>query len=1047
MKKIIPSKRHYYIVLIITCIAMVSAHDAAAATIGKISGIVTAEATKQPLANAKVTIVGTSTTATTNDSGYYVMTNVDPGGYDVQVELTGYRSKTVQATKVFAGLTTTINFALETSEVVELEGVTVTATKPLIKKDVTQTTRIIEADEIASMPRDTVNGILQTQAGVAVLNSSGSLHIRGGRSMEIKYLIDGIPVNDPIGRGLGLQISTNALEQMEVITGGFNAEHGDAQSGIINLITKAGTNRFRGSFRYRVGQWGQHHGDPVFGPWLNPDDNFQPVALEPFRGIFIGQPYEYQKPYRDAELRDLTISDLENLEGDDKIVFTEIYPGVYIDRTENPLLPVTDPETGEDKVDPDTNEVIMERQPFKDADGTIIDYEKKQVTLPDGYIVDLEQYSGLFNDTKNYKLSPSHIGEFALSGPIWGNRLTFSFASQLRRDESYLPNSSSGGHTLQGKLKFEITPELKLTASGLYDEREFNNYGGSLRFVPGAIEVDNRDGRSLSVQLSHNINSGTFYTLTFGQFHRSYRSHQPGKVWDPLNKTFDENAWDPKITVDPEIAEQYPDPETAIFMQNQKEGRIRNPAQQAYNDTTYDVAGDNNFWTTRNSTTSIFKGVFASQVTENHQIQTGIEFSTNHLYNLGTQNYGSSNLYVEYYDVTPTSVSLYAQDKMEYEGMIVNVGLRYDSYSPDGGSPADPSNPLILKSDGTILHTNSEGDEAEKLLSEDDAREYISELSKSFDTLPEVGLPVIKEWEKASTKHMLAPRLGISFPITDRAKLHFTYGHYYQIPRGDDLYENLSFDMRGAIRKKGNPNLEPEKTIAYEVGIVQQFTDDLTIDITGFTKDIDNLVNSVFVGISNEYSYFINDIYGRIQGIELAIRKWRTGNSPVSGMLSYTYSVAKGKGSSRALGYLTAYRSQPEVTESHPLNWDQRHIVSAFLDIQLPFTSAVNFVGRYASGLPYTPNPNSPIKPAINSKRYPATYNVDALISKRSKVGGVTYTFFADIRNIFNTKNLHNLLDPVTYDRYGIPLTAQKHTSPASWSSPRLVMVGVSLDF
>ncbi len=618
--------------------------------------------------------------------------------------------------------------------------------------------------------------------------------------------------------------------------------------------------------------------------------------------------------------------------------------------------------------------------------------------------MDLEQYSNVFNDTKNYNLSPSHIGEFALSGPIWGNRLTFSLASQLRRDESYLPNSGGGGHTLQGKLKFEITPELKLTASGLYDEREFNSYGGSLRFVPSAIEVDNRDGRSLSVQLSHNISSGTFYTLTFGQFYRSFASHQPGKTWDPLNKTFDENAYDKDIS----------------FEENQEEGRIRNPAQQAYNDTTYDVAGDNNFWTTRNSTTSIFKGVFASQVTENHQIQTGIEFSTNNLYNLGTTNYGSSNLYMEYYDVTPTSISLYAQDKMEYEGMIVNAGLRYDMYNPDGMTPKDPLDPLELNEDGTI-----------KL---------------DYETYS-VGLPIIKNPIEPSTKHMIAPRLGISFPITDRAKLHFTYGHYYQIPRGDDLYENLSFDMRGAIRRRGNPDLEPERTIAYEVGIAQQFTDDLTVDITGFTKDINNLVSSIHVDISNDYSYFINDIYGRVQGFELAIRKWRTGNSPVSGSLSYTYSVAKGKGSSRNLGYLTYYRQQPEVTESHPLAWDQRHIVSAFLDIQLPFTSAVNFVGRYASGLPYTPNPRAPIKPAINSKRYPATYNVDALVSKRSRIGGITYTFFADIRNIFNTKNLDDLLDEVTYDRYGIPLTAQKHSSPASWSSPRLVMVGVSLDF
>ena len=982
-------------------ILIFNTHNINAATIGKISGIITNEATKAPIANATVTILGTNTIATTNESGYYVMTNIPPGGYDVKAEITGYRTKTVKANRVLAGLTTTINFTLETTQVAELEGVIVTAAKPLIKKDVTQTTRIVEADEIASMPRDTVNGILQTQPGVAVLNSSGSLHVRGGRSMEVKYLIDGIPVNDPIGRGLGLQISTNALEQMEVITGGFNAEHGDAQSGIVNLITKVGSQNFSGRFRYRVGQWNEHHGDPLYGPWLDPDNDFRPEALEPFRGIFIGKPFDYQTPYRG---QDVTVEELANKTGDEKVEFTEIFPGVYADRTENPLQPVIDPETGDPKVDADTGEVIMMPQPFKDSDGTVIDYEKKQVTLLDGYIVDLEEYSNLYNDTRKYDLSPSHIGEFALSGPIWDNRLTFSFASQLRRDTSYLPNNDGSGYTLQGKLKFEVTPEIKITGSGLFDKREFNNYGGGLRYWHQAVEVDNRDGRSLSVQLSHNLSSGTFYTVTFGQFHRNFSSHQPDKVWDPLNKTFEENAYDPDKS----------------FEQNQSEGRIRNPAQQAYNDSTFSIAGDNNFWTDRNSTTSLIKGVFASQVTENHQVQTGVEFSTNHLYNLGATNYGSSNLYMEYYDVTPTSFSLYAQDKMEYEGMIVNAGLRYDLYNPDGISPEDPLDPLELNDDGTI------------------------KLDKSTYN---VGLPIIKNPVEPTTKHMVAPRLGISFPITDRAKLHFTYGHYYQIPRGDDLYENLSFDMRGAIRRRGNPDMDPEKTIAYEVGVIQQFTEDLTVDITGFTKDVDNLVSSVHVDITNDYSYFINDIYGRVQGFELLIRKWRTGNSPVSGMISYTYSVAKGKGSSRNLGYLTYYRQQPEVTESHPLSWDQRHIVSAALDIQLPFTSAVNLVGRYASGLPYTPNPRAPIKPAINSKRYPATYNVDALVSKRSTIGGFTYTFFADIRNIFNTKNLDNLLDAVTYDRYGIPLDAQKHSSPISWSSPRLIMVGVSLDF
>ena len=1001
-------KTLFFLTAIVFLTTAVNFHASAAIT-GKVSGIITAEATNEPLANVTVTIVGTSSVATTNDAGYYVMTNIPPGGYDVKVELTGYGTETVEGAKVLAGLTTTLNFALKASEVVTLEGITVTAVKPLIKKDVTQTTRIIEAEDIAAMPRDSVNGILQTLPGVSVLNSTGSLHVRGGRSTEVKYLIDGIPISDPIGGSLGLNISAKSLEQMEVITGGFNAEYGDAQSGIVNLITKAGTHKFSGRFRYRVGQWGTHHGDPLYGPWLDPDNGFRPVAIEPFRGIFLGKPYDYQTPYRGE---DVTVAELAEREGDEQIIFTEIVPGVYADRTENPLQPVIDVETDEPRVNEETGEVIMARQPYKDADGTVIDYEKKQVTLLDGYVVDLNRYSGLFNDTKAYNLSPSHIGEFALSGPIWGNRLTFSFDSQLRSDESYLPNSDGLGYTFQGKMKFEVTPGIKVTASGLFDQRESNSYGGSLRFWPSAIPVSTRDARNLSAQLSHNINSGTFYTLTLGQFHRAVASHQPGKVWDPLDKTFDENAWDPEKT-----------PE-----QNEEEGRIRNPPQQAYNDTTYFIAGDDNSWTTREATTSILRGNFASQVTANHLIQTGVEFLAYDLYNIGTTNYGSSNLYMEFYDVQPQSLSMYVQDKMEYEGMIVNAGLRYDMYNPDGVSPADPLDPLELNDDGTI-----------KL----DKETY------------KVGLPIIKDPVKASIKHMVSPRLGISYPITDRSKLHFTYGHYYQIPRGDDLYENLSFDMRGAIRRRGNPNLNPERTIAYEVGIIQQFTDDLTIDLTGFTKDIDRLVNSVHVDITNDYSYFLNDefngvthgIYGRVQGFELTIRKWRTERSRVSGMLSYTYSVAKGKGSSRNLGYLTYYRQQPDVTESHPLAWDQRHIFSGTLDIQLPFDAAVNFIGNYGSGLPYTPNPRAPIKPDINSKRYPATYNVDALISKRSRIGGLTYTLFVDIRNVFNTKNLDDILDAVTYDRYGIPLNSQKHSHPLSWSSPRLVMMGVSLDF
>ena len=99
-------------------------------------------------------------------------------------------------------------------------------------------------------------------------------------------------------------------------------------------------------------------------------------------GIFLGKPYHYQTPYRGE---DVTVAELAEREGDAQVIFTEIVPGVYgTDRTENPLLPVIDPNTGEPQVHPDTGETIMARQPYKDTDGTVIDYEKRQVTLLDG---------------------------------------------------------------------------------------------------------------------------------------------------------------------------------------------------------------------------------------------------------------------------------------------------------------------------------------------------------------------------------------------------------------------------------------------------------------------------------------------------------------------------------------------------------------------------------------------------------------------------------------------------------------------------------------
>ena len=1013
------------IFLLIVVLATVMVATVFAATTGKIAGFVKDQETKKPIANVKVVVLGTNLSTLTNKDGYYVFTNVSPGDYKVKVEHVGYGAVTKAGVKVLANLTAEINFDLKAT-LVEIEGITETAAKPLIKKDVTETTRIVESAQITAMPRDTIGGILELQPGASVTKNEGGpeLHLRGGRAMEIAYLLDGIPLDDPILKGQAGRVSVNSVEEMEVITGGFNAEHGNAQSGVINIITKEGTQKFTGRLEYRFGMFDEHHGDPLLGFWGNPDERapddpstFRPEALEIFRGIYLGKPFDYQTPYRGDST---TVKDLR--EQDDPVEFTEILTGIYADRMENPT--VTDPETGETK-----------KEPFKDTDGTLIDYEAQKVTLPDGYEIDLKQYEGLFNDSKDYDLSPSHIGQLSLSGPILGNRLTFSANGELRRQGDFVPNDELTGRTFQGKLKSEITPGIKLVASGLYDYSWSDNYGGYVRFAdyggdwrfnPEVTPVRIGDTRHYALKMSHNLSSGTFYNISLGLLDMSVRQNQLRNKGEDKEE---EVLWNPFKTFDANTA------------------TIKDNRRQAYNDTNYNIAGDFHRWVNRAATITTLKADMTSQATRNHQIKTGGEFEMKDLARLDVTDWGSTNMYVDVYgtpkkiadilgvkegevadfmpEVKPKSVALYAQDKMEFEGMIVNLGLRFDLYNPSSQYPGDKFDPVELKEDGTV------------------------KLEKG-DNPEQAGVPIIKEPQDAASKHQISPRLGISYPVTERDKLHFTYGHYFQIPRAQDLYENMNYDMRGQYRRMGNPDLEPEKTVAYEVGVEHQFTDNLMGDITWFSKDIDNLTDSQHVTPEvavNDYTYFVNGIYGRAQGIEITLQKRRTEKGWLSGLLSYTYSVAQGKGSAIGSGYLNYYNSQPPITESWPLDWDQRHIVSGAIDMKLPYGFGLNTIGQFGSGLPYTPNPNNPVKPAINSKRYPATYNVDAIISKRVEFAGMGYSLFTEVRNVFNTRNLVDVIDEVTYDRYGKPLNDRKHTDPLAYDSPRQIMFGVSVDW
>ena len=219
-----------------------------AATVGKIAGTVVDKATGEPLAGVNVIIDDESLFlgAATDVDGYYSILNVPVGGFAVRASYIGYKDIVVQNVRVSLDLTTELNFEMEQTAL-EFEEVTVTAQRPMVRKDETNTNIIKTAEEIKSLPTRTLQEIVGTVAGVVKQENSGTMNVRGGRGSETAVYIDGVFVNDPYNYAVRLHVPSSAIEEMSIQTGGFNAEYGEAMSGIIAITTNAGSERYTAS--------------------------------------------------------------------------------------------------------------------------------------------------------------------------------------------------------------------------------------------------------------------------------------------------------------------------------------------------------------------------------------------------------------------------------------------------------------------------------------------------------------------------------------------------------------------------------------------------------------------------------------------------------------------------------------------------------------------------------------------------------------------------------------------------------------------------------
>ena len=235
--------------LITTVLCLVLFHALTAGTNGIIEGVVRDKESREPLIGATVIVVGTVMGGTTDDQGRFRISSVRAGVYDVRVSYLGYRTVLVRGVSVLADLRTTVNVELDRTSI-EMEAVEVRAERPLIQRELAGTSFNVGAGKMDLLPVSTVQEVLSLQPGTTLEGN-----VRGGKTTEVVYLVDGLPFMDVLGGGITASIPRSAISGITMQTGGFDAEYGNAQSGVVNIVTRMGGNEPRWSIRYERDSW------------------------------------------------------------------------------------------------------------------------------------------------------------------------------------------------------------------------------------------------------------------------------------------------------------------------------------------------------------------------------------------------------------------------------------------------------------------------------------------------------------------------------------------------------------------------------------------------------------------------------------------------------------------------------------------------------------------------------------------------------------------------------------------------------------------------
>jgi hypothetical protein len=925
------------------------AFTGALAQSGKITGQVTDAETGDPLPGVNVVIEGTTQGATSNAGGTYTIINVAPDTYTLRATFVGYADQVIEGVRVNIDLTTRVDIEMQ-EQAVGLDEVVVQSRQPVVRPDISANVANLSMEDVENLPVTSVQDVVTLQAGFE------GLSVRGTGSSELGMRVDGMNMRNPRDNSPNTNISYTSIDAVQVQTGGFNAEYGNVRSGLINVTTKEGPrDRYiaDGITRYAPPQ------KKYFGPSPSAGVNGEVPPEE--MGYWI-------RPYMDP---DVAFVGTHSEESPWDRYLKEKYPrfdgfnSIAAQTQEDPSLGDLTPEQAQE---------VFQWYHRKDMEMTAPDYEVDgsiggPVPVVSDALGDL-RFFGSFRQTQD-----------AYAIPLYRD------AYRTRMGQLKVTSNLARGVKLQ--LQGILSHEAGMNRSSSGFPAMFSS-GTSVLYAMDASDVPTTDmmfadqvrtksdvyRSRLSAHLTHTLGPRAFYNVRVQRTTEDYETG-PGRSRDystiktiggmeldeaPFGYHYETRIWTP----------------TGMRL-----GGLWGSGRDSSEVDAWNVSAD-----------------LTSQIAEFSQLKAGVDaYYTD--FNSAHETYQPAMPSVsnpDYYWHRQTSQGAgYIQNKLEFEGMVANVGVRLDYFKPLGDwYDYDP---------------------------------YSDAFSEN--TIDDV------EQRPIEGRLALSPRLGVSFPVTADSKLYFNYGHFRNTQLTHNLFVVRESLQNSRIDEIGNPRLPMSKTIAYELGYDQNLFDQYLLRVAGYYKSkLDQPRTVTFHGeqgrVNYRKDYPLN--YGDVRGVEFTLRKNR--GRWIRGFVNYTYMVQK----SGNFGFDDIYENPTAMAQAiyeYRGYYQSRPIPEPYAKFNIELLSPSDFgpalgsiqpladwrmslLGHWRAGDTFTWDANSPVD-VENNVQWVDYYNLDARFTKNVETGLGRVQLFVDISNLINLKRLERgtaFVGPRDYERY-----------------------------